>query len=143
MFHQELYLGGTVMSKLILSILILLSIFLVQSCSSAQAVKKDDGITVGTVQKEISVGMLASDVVAILGSPNIVTTNDIDGETWVYDKVSQEVSYENSSTGVSFLLIGGLESSGSSSSSQKTLTIIINFDSQSKVATLKYHTSTF
>ena len=132
------------MSKLILSILILLSIFLLQSCSSSLAAKNDDdGITVGTVQKEISVGMLASDVVAILGSPNIVTTNDIDGETWVYDKVSQEVSYENSSTGVSFLLIGGLESSGSSSSSQKTLTIIINFDSQSKVATLKYHTSTF
>ena len=132
------------MSKLILSTLIILSIFLLQSCSSAQAVKNnDDGITVGTVQKEISVGMLASDVVAILGSPNIVTTNDIDGETWVYDKVSQEVSYENSSTGVSFLLIGGLESSGSSSSSQKTLAIIINFDSQSKVATLKYHTSTF
>ena len=132
------------MSKLILSILILLSIFLLQSCSSSLAAKNDDdGITVGTVQKEISVGMLASDVVAILGSPNIVTTNDIDGETWVYDKVSQEVSYENSSAGVSFLLIGGLESSGSSSSSQKTLTIIINFDSQSKVATLKYHTSTF
>tara|TARA_B100000767_G_C19718523_1_gene516124 strand:- start:1022 stop:1417 length:396 start_codon:yes stop_codon:yes gene_type:complete len=131
------------MSKLYFSVFIFLSVFLLQSCAT-QAVKNDeDGITVGTVQKEISVGMIASDVVTILGSPNIVTTNDIGGETWVYDKVSRDISYENSSSGASLLLIGAFNNSGSSSSSQKTLTIIINFDNQSKVSTLKYHTSTF
>jgi hypothetical protein len=58
------------MSKLYFSVFIFLSVFLLQSCAT-QAVKNDeDGITVGTVQKEISVGMVASDVVTILGSPN-------------------------------------------------------------------------
>jgi outer membrane protein assembly factor BamE (lipoprotein component of BamABCDE complex) len=131
------------MSKLYLSIFFFLSVFLLQSCATQAVQNNDDGISVGTVQKEISVGMIASDVVTILGSPNIVTTNDIGGETWVYDKVSRDVSYENSSSGASLLLIGGFNNSGSSSSSQKTLTIIINFDSKSKVSTLKYHTSTF
>jgi len=45
-------------------------------------------LTVGTVQGSIKVGMPASDVAAILGSPNIVTTDENRREVWIYDKVS-------------------------------------------------------
>ncbi|MDC9727063.1 MAG: hypothetical protein PSN35_04425 [Candidatus Thioglobus sp.] len=103
----------------------------------------DKNITVGTVQKEITVGMSAADVVVVLGSPNIVTSNDIDGETWVYDKISQDVSYGNSSSYGTLLLIGTSEKSGTSSTSQRTLTIVITLDSRSKVTKVKYHTSRF
>ena len=125
--------------------LTMLSLFVFQGCTT-YAVKDtsvDKNITVGTVQKEIKVGMSASDVVIALGSPNIVTSNDIDGETWVYDKISQDVSYSKNSSYGTLLLIGGSEKSGSSSTSQRTLTIIITFDSKSKVTKVKYHTSRF
>lgn len=119
---------------------------MLQGCMSQQLAKNsaDKNISVGTVQKEIKSGMSASDVVSALGSPNIVTSNDIGGETWVYDKISQEVSYSNDNTYGNFLLlIGGSKTSGYSNTSQKTLTIIINLDDKSKVTTFKYHTSSF
>ena len=125
--------------------LTILSFFILQGCTT-QVIKNssaDKNITVGTVQKEIKVGMSAADVVVVLGSPNIVTSNDIDGETWVYDKISQEVSYANDSACGTLILIGGSSKSGSSSTSQRTLTIVITFDNRSKVTKVKYHTSRF
>jgi outer membrane protein assembly factor BamE (lipoprotein component of BamABCDE complex) len=125
--------------------LTILSFFILQGCTT-QVIKNssaDKNITVGTVQKEIKVGMSAADVVVVLGSPNIVTSNDIDGETWVYDKISQEVSYANDSAYGTLILIGGSSKSGSSSTSQRTLTIVITFDNRSKVTKVKYHTSRF
>lgn len=129
-----------------LLILSILSFFLLQGCAT-QSVKNttsvDKNITVGTVQKEIKPGMSAADVVVVLGSPNIVTSNDIGGETWVYDKISQDVSYSNNSSYGTILLIGGSEEAGSSSTSQRTLTIVITLDDKSKVTKVKYHTSRF
>jgi len=127
-----------------LPILLLTSILALQGCATQQNTQDDNNdLTVGVVQREISTGMLASDVMGVLGSPNIVTTNEIGGETWVYDKISHEVSYDHTSTLGTLLLIGGSNHTGSSSSSQKTLTIILKFNSQNKIETIKYHTSSF
>jgi outer membrane protein assembly factor BamE (lipoprotein component of BamABCDE complex) len=46
-----------------------------------------DTLSIGKVQKEIKVGMSSADVVTVLGSPNMVTTDDKRREVWVYDKV--------------------------------------------------------
>ncbi|MCB1775477.1 MAG: hypothetical protein KDI88_17825 [Gammaproteobacteria bacterium] len=122
-----------------------------------QDVRDDSGerVTVGTVQKEIRVGMPASDVAAALGSPNIVTTDEKRREVWIYDKLSTENAYSSSSGGVSALFLGfgssaggGLggsanSSAGASSTSQKTLTVIIKFDENSRVRDFAYHTSRF
>ncbi len=132
------------MKAAIFSLIALLAVF--STGCVTQSTKNnhtDKNITVGTVQKEIRVGMSASEVVVVLGSPNIVTSNEIDGETWVYDKISQEVNYESASSFASLLLIGGTEKSGSSSTSQRTLTIVITLNSKSKVTKVKYHTSRF
>ena len=85
-------------------------------------VSKSGNLTVGTVQKEIKKGMSGAEVAATLGSPNIVTTDAEMRETWVYDKITTEVTR---------------------SESQKTLTVIIKFDEQSKVREFAYHTSRF
>lgn len=113
------------------------------------ASNKEQEMTVGLAQREIKVGMTQADVAAVLGSPNIVTNND-DKETWVYDKVASEASYSDSKggvgTGLIIGLIGGASysgQSGASSSTQKTLTIIIGFDLYGKVEKLKYHSSKF
>ena len=122
-----------------------------------QAVQDDSGerLTVGKVQREIRVGMSGADVVAALGSPNMVSTDDERREVWVYDKISTERAYSTSSGGVNALVLGfgsasggglgfgGNSSAGASSTSQRTLTVIVKFDKESKVRDFAYHTSRF
>ena len=101
---------------------------------------KEREMTLGVVQKEIRVGMSQADVATSLGSPNIVT-KDIEGkETWIYDKIATDVVYSQSDAGIKFLTVG---SSGAISKNQRTLTVIIKFDSDGKVRDFSYHTSSF
>jgi len=121
------------------------------------AVSSQEGtnLSVGTVQREIKVGMSSAEVVQALGSPNMVTTDELRREVWVYDKIATDRAYSNSSGGINSLILGvggsvlgGLgggasSSAGASSTSQRTLTIIIKFDAQSKVRDFAYHTTKF
>ena len=108
-------------------------------------------VTVGTVQKEIRIGMSATDVAGTLGSPNIVTTDGERQETWIYDKISSEVTYSRSSGTIVGLLFGsagggaglGSTNAGSSATSQRTLTVIIKFDGNDRVRDFSYHASRF
>lgn len=102
-----------------------------------------DNLTVGKVQGEIKVGMDAASVAQILGSPNIVTTDDQRREVWIYDKVSSDRVDTSSSIGGSIIIFGGGRSQGTSSSTQRTLTIIIKFDEQKKVRDFAYNYSQF
>jgi outer membrane protein assembly factor BamE (lipoprotein component of BamABCDE complex) len=126
-----------------------------RALSSAQ----EREMTVGIVQKEIRVGMSQADVATALGSPNIVSRDSSGTETWIYDKIATEASYSRDSGGVgmlagaggmagSTLLLGGLtgnysRSGGAAGTTQKTLTVIIKFDEDSKVETFSYHASKF
>lgn len=102
-----------------------------------------DRLTVGKVQREVKIGMTSAQVAEILGSPNIVTTDEERREVWVYDKIATDVSYSNSSSGATLLLIGGSGASGAASTSQRTLTVVIKFDKDSKVRDFSYHSSKF
>jgi hypothetical protein len=132
------------------------------SAAEHRAAVRDDAaaqLTVGTVQREIRVGMPGAEVARILGSPNIVTTDENRREVWVYDKIATERAYSTSSGGVSALILGGAgvgagivggatgpsysASAGATSSSQRTLTVIIKYDEQMKVRDFAYHTSRF
>ena len=120
---------------------------------------EDERLTVGTVQREIRVGMSTAKVIEVLGSPNVITTDEERREVWVYDKISTSRAYSTSSGGISALILaGGLlgpalvgggvgpsygSSSGASSTSQRTLTVIIKFDKNQKVRDFAYHTSRF
>ncbi len=100
-------------------------------------------MTVGVVQREIKKGMSGTAVVEALGSPNIVTKDDKERETWVYDKIATEASYSESQNGL-FLILGGVSNqSGAASVTQRTLTVIIVFDPSGKVESFKYHQSKF
>lgn len=136
-------------------------------CQSAEEHARDveaanadaNRLTVGTVQREIRVGMSGAEVATALGSPNIVTTDEQRREVWIYDKISTQKAFSRSSGGVSALVLvgvlvgdtlaGGLgggnysSSDGASATTQKTLTVIIKFDEQSLVRDFAYHTSTF
>jgi outer membrane protein assembly factor BamE (lipoprotein component of BamABCDE complex) len=124
-----------------------LSVFLFFGCATTserqRGAESDEELTVGTVQREIRIGMSAAEVAEVLGSPNIVTTDEERREVWIYDKISSEVSYSERGGYGTLILIGGGSSSGKKSTSQKTLTIIIKYDEESKVRDFAYHTSRF
>ena len=125
--------------------LVLILLFL-SGCASAsyqrQQVQDDKGdrLTVGTVQRKITIGMPDSDVAQILGAPNIVTTDENRREVWIYDKIATDVVYSTSDSGIKFLTVG---SSGAKSTSQRTLTIVIKFDDNKKVRDFAYNSSSF
>ena len=121
-----------------------------QTASEHRAAVRDDSgdrVTVGKVQREIRVGMTNAEVV------------EARREVWVYDKISTERVYSTSSGGVSALILGGAlvgaglvggagggsydASSGAESTSQRTLTIVIKYDEQSRVRDFAYRSSSF
>lgn len=126
-----------------------------QSLHSSQ----DREFTLGVVQARITRGMSQAEVAESLGSPNIVTKDRDDDETWVYDKIATEASYSRDSGSVtglagaggtpgSALILGGLlgsydKSAGASATTQKTLTVIIKFDRSKRVKDFSYHSSKF
>ena len=150
-----------------LSIIACLGMFCAMSagCHSAgyhmQAVSGENqpGLTVGTVQREIRVGMSGAEVASVLGSPNIVTSDEDRRETWVYDKIATERAYSADSGGIATLILGGgpvgagalgggaapgySSGAGASSTTQRTLTVVIKFDKQSRVRDFAYHSSKF
>jgi len=100
-------------------------------------------MTVGVVQKEIRKGMSGAEVAEALGSPNIVTRDENERETWVYDKIATEASYSQSQNSL-FLILGGFSNrSGASSTTQRTLTVVIRFNTDMKVDSYTYHQSKF
>jgi outer membrane protein assembly factor BamE (lipoprotein component of BamABCDE complex) len=100
-------------------------------------------LTVGKVQGEIKVGMSAAEVVEILGSPNIVTTDEKRREHWIYDKVSSERVDTSNSVGGGIIIFGGSSAQRQSSRTQRTLTIIIKYDENKMVRDYSYNYSQF
>ncbi len=100
-------------------------------------------LTVGRVQREIRVGMTNAEVAEVLGSPNIVSSDEQRREVWVYDKISTDRAYSTNSGGASILILGASGGSGASSTSQRTLTVIIKFDKDGRVRDFAYHQSKF
>ena len=117
--------------------------FCVGCASSQPSESAGKRLTVGTVQKEIRMGMSAAEVAEALGSPNIVTTDEERREVWIYDKMATEASYSSKDGYVFALILGGSSSAKSSSVSQRTLTVIIKFDENKKVRDFAYHASSF
>ena len=113
------------------------------SGSSAGRDSNATNLTVGKVQGEIKEGMPASDVAAILGSPNIVTTDEKRREVWIYDKVSSNRVDTRNSFGGGIIILGGSTRQAESTSTQKTLTIIIKFDEMKKVRDFAYNYTQF
>ena len=130
-----------------------------QHAADVQSGLQGDRLTVGTVQREIKQGMSGADVAQVLGSPNIVSTDEKGREVWIYDKISTDTVYSNSNGGISSLILGGSPigvaalggglgahsnySSGAASKSQRTLTIIIKYGEDRKVRDFAYHSSRF
>lgn len=142
-----------------------LLLFALAGCQSAAGHRRDvedtsgRQMTVGSVQREIRVGMSGAEVAQVLGSPNVVTTDERRREVWIYDKISTTSAYSEDSGGIAALILGGgtirngvvggaghsyySASAGAASTTQKTLTVVIKFDEKGTVRDFAYHTSRF
>lgn len=128
--------------------LVALSIFasalFTAGCAGKEAsTANEKEMTLGLVQKNITKGMSQADVAEAIGSPNIVTKDSDGNETWVYDKIASEASYSSRGMYWTLILIGGSGGSGRSTTTQKTLTVVIRYDSHGKVEKVSYHASKF
>jgi len=153
--------GNGVDANMKLHVVLLGLALVLTGCMSAsqhrQEVRDDTGdkLTVGTVQREVRVGMSGGEVAEVLGAPNIVSTDEQRREVWIYDKISTEYVSSGSSGGISTLILGGAGSvgagvggsvgrnAGAASTSQRTLTVIIKFGEQGLVRDFAYRTSNF
>jgi outer membrane protein assembly factor BamE (lipoprotein component of BamABCDE complex) len=127
-----------------LSVVVIFGIVAVAGCSHpAPPPESAQSLTVGKVQGEIKVGMSAADVAQVLGSPNIVTTDEKRREHWIYDKISSESVDTSNSVGGSIIIFGGGSSQRQSSKTQRTLTVIIKFDENKLVRDFSYNYSQF
>jgi outer membrane protein assembly factor BamE (lipoprotein component of BamABCDE complex) len=120
-----------------------LCFFMAVAGCGGKAEIKEDRLTVGKVQGEIKVGMSAAQVAEILGSPNIVTTDDKRREVWIYDKVSTDRVDTSSSAYGGLIILGASSRDSSSSQRQRTLTIIIKYDEEKKVRDFAYNATQF
>jgi len=111
--------------------------------AACQTAKREDvggkNLTTGVVQREIRTGMASASVVEALGSPNIVTTDEEGREVWVYERFAREVVTAENNYWV-IAIWGGKRSS---TSSQRSLTVIVKFDKKGRVRDFAYHSSTF
>lgn len=134
-------------------IILILAIMGLAGCTGAQHYnpQADEQLTVGAVQQEIRIGMAGGQVAEILGSPNIVSTDEDRNEVWIYDKISTQYVRADTKAGILAIgggsdVVGGAGVSGGQSSgatSQRTLTVIIKFDEDDLVRDFAYHTSRF
>lgn len=128
---------------------VLLVALFVAGCSSASSRRRDvqdngpDSLTVGKVQRDIKLGMSSAQVVEILGSPNVVTTDEERREVWVYDKIASDVTYSQGGGYWTLILFGSGSDTGASSTTQRTLTVVIKYDQDGKVRDFAYNSSKF
>jgi hypothetical protein len=136
-----------------------------QQLSSAN----DRALTLGLVQKNVKVGVSQADVATALGSPNIVTGDNQQRETWIYDKIASEASFSQDSGSVAAQLSGNepvfngysstplpdhgpisghingaySKSAAAASMTQRTLTVVIKFTADHTVESVCYNSTRF
>lgn len=98
-------------------------------------------ISVASAQK-LKVGDSATDVIKVLGSPNIITKSKSGHESWVYDRVSEQYELIQSSEQDGFIFTTKTDKTKAASST-KTFIVVIDFDEQSVIADIAYRFTQF
>lgn len=130
--------------------MVLMITCLLSACAATPHQRAQDGgqstaITMANAQQIVK-GMSSAEVIVLMGGGPNMREDDGDGEVWVYSMISSTSKASSSKGGVSALIlrsagvgVGGQYSQAASSttSSQKTLTVIVHFDADKKVKSVK------
>ena len=125
--------------KIVTYLLFILACFFLMGCEAKQTTQNST-LTAGMVKQKITKGVTTqNELLKVFGAPNIITKNKSGNEVWTYDKVSADKSFED---GYWNVIVGGA-SGGRSSTTTKTFTLMIEFDTNDIVKDFSYRSSTF
>ena len=109
-------------------------------CVSQPAVQQSttNPFTPGNVSLTLKQGVTTeANVLSAFGSPNIVTQNSAGETVWTYQKAATITQADSKGFYATILLIGGGDNSSGLSHSQRTMTLIIYFDSKGVMTDFK------
>ncbi len=123
------------------SLVLLLACLVVISTGCQEKTRTQrSNLTPGMAKTKIINGVTTqSEILAVFGSPNIITKNKSGNEVWTYDKVAMEKSNED---GYWNILVAG-KGGGKQTTSTKTFTLMIEFDDKDIVKDNSYRASQF
>jgi outer membrane protein assembly factor BamE (lipoprotein component of BamABCDE complex) len=98
--------------------------------------KEIEKISVSSAQK-LKVGDGSTEVVKVLGTPNIITKGKSGNESWVYDRVSEHFELIQSSGKDGFIFSRYTEQTRRASTT-KTFIVVIDFDEKNIVTNIAY-----
>ena len=109
--------------------------------------QESDKLTLGLVQSTVVKGANQTEIIKVLGAPNIISKDKQGRETWTYDRISRNSEAKSGSmVGAGFFsaFIGaGGTSKSSASTSSKSLTVVITFDNNKSVVDYAYQSLEF
>ena len=109
--------------------------------------QESNKLTLGLVQSTVVKGANQTEIIKVLGAPNIISKDKQGRETWTYDRISRNSEAKSGSmVGAGFFsgFIGaGGTSKSSSSTSSKSLTVVITFDNNKSVVDYAYQSLEF
>ena len=112
---------------------------------------RESELTLGAIQRSMKTGLSTTEVMDAAGSPNLVTRGRNGRESWIYDRFATETSEQGFQVGGGGIggggsFLGALGLGGSrkkSSTSQRTLMLVITFGSDGMVESFAYRSSKF
>lgn len=135
-----------------LGLLIILSVpTAARAASESGGAPRENVLTLGTIQRSMKTGISPTEVLEAAGSPNLVTRGRNGRESWVYDRFSTERSEQGFQVGGGGMggggsFLGALGFGGSrkkSSTSQRTLMLVVTFGPDGLVESFTYRSSRF
>ena len=131
-------------------LLVTVSLAAVSGCSttqygasaSANASYRD---AAASAERQVVLGMGATNIAAVLGSPSLIAEHENDEITWTYDGISSDVSYaRNGDAIVGVIFDRSFDNSIAMKvdySLQPTMTVVIRFNQYDRVRDFSYYTS--
>jgi len=101
-----------------------------------ESAARAETITVASAQK-ISIGFDQTQVIKILGSPNIITKSKDQNESWVYDKISEQYEFIQNPNSKDWIFQNP-ENRFKEARTSKTFIVVIDFDEDGLVKNLSY-----
>jgi len=134
----------------VLGLVALLSVSQAVLAADAKA-PRETSLTLGAIQLSVKAGMSSTELMEMAGSPNLVTRGRNGRESWVYDRFATESSEQGfqvggggMGAGGSFLgAVGVTGGKKKSSTTQRTLMLVVTFGPDGLVESFTYRSSKF
>lgn len=111
------------------NLILLTTIFFLTACTTMEAPQKSN-LTAGVVKAKIQKGVTSqTEILQLLGAPNMVTKDKTGQEVWTYSRQS----FQSKASGISGTLILFTGAKAVSSAASASFDLIITFNKQNKV----------